>query len=283
MPPSLSIIIPSYNRPTQLGRAIASACAAAPEDAEILVIDDGSWPAFAEAPTDRRVRLIRHSQNLGAAAARNTGLGAARGEWVAFLDSDDTWPEQSFAARWAWARSRIDASPLTIFVAGFRTIDIRNGRTRVRHPISSRDPLWFAGGCWFCPGSTALFRRDPILNAIGPQDPSLRRLEDLDWFLRLALAGGGVESSPLVGAEINRAGAPALQLVAQCRKMLLRKYAASPFALPRALYRRLAAYLDIECAAAFWFGGRPAGTVAYLARSWLAAPRARLHLERFWT
>src|SRR5262249_38057281 len=74
-------------------------------------VDDGSRDATAEtvlrlARTDPRIRLIRHQSNRGAQAARNTGIRAARGEWVAFLDSDDVWLTGSLELRMAAARSR---------------------------------------------------------------------------------------------------------------------------------------------------------------------------------
>lgn len=282
MTPRLSIIIPSFNRIMETRRAIASACASAPDNAEILLVDDGSSTPFVDVSNDPRVRLLRHSENRGAAAARNTGLEAARGEWAAFLDSDDVWLEGSFATRWAEACAA-NAPSLTVFVAGFRTRDVRTGHAKERVPVSSRNLLWFASGCWFCPGSTALFRREPVLRAVGLQDTELRRLEDLDWFLRLALAGGGVEASPLVAAQVNRSPRSALGIVLRSRDTLLNKYSAPPLKLERAQFARLSAYLDIECAASARAEGRPLETCVHLARSWLSAPRMRLHLEQFWT
>lgn len=89
----LSIIIPVYNTAATLDRCVASVLADAAPDTEVLLVDDGSPDAAPQlcdrwAARDRRVRVI-HRANGGLSAARNTGLDAARGEYVMFVDSDD--------------------------------------------------------------------------------------------------------------------------------------------------------------------------------------------------
>jgi succinoglycan biosynthesis protein ExoO len=93
--PAVSVIIPTYNARAFAGRAIESAleqrC-----DLELLVIDDASQDGTAEV-IDRayrksgRLRLLRLDRNCGPARARNVGIAAARGEWIALLDADDAW------------------------------------------------------------------------------------------------------------------------------------------------------------------------------------------------
>jgi glycosyltransferase involved in cell wall biosynthesis len=95
---STSVIIPTFNRATVVGRAIRSALRQTPAPFEVIVIDDHSSDdscAVVEAmcAEDSRVRLIRLDRNRGGAAARNAGIMAARGEVLAFLDSDDEWTE----------------------------------------------------------------------------------------------------------------------------------------------------------------------------------------------
>ena len=91
--PEISVIIPSYNRAMLLGRAVASVQMQNFEDIEILIVDDGSkdnsLEVIAELQRDEpRIRLVQHPKNRGEAAARNTGLREARGDFIAFLDSD---------------------------------------------------------------------------------------------------------------------------------------------------------------------------------------------------
>ena len=90
----VSITIPTYNRAHLLGRAIQSVLDQTYQDFEIIVVDDGSTDRAEEVVKsfdDERVRYIRHEVNKGCAAARNTGIKAARCEYIAFQDSDDEW------------------------------------------------------------------------------------------------------------------------------------------------------------------------------------------------
>jgi glycosyltransferase involved in cell wall biosynthesis len=90
--PAVSIVLPTYNRADVIGQAVDSVRRQTFEDWELLVVDDGSTDGSAEllAGLDRRIEVIRQ-ENAGVYAARNTGLGRARGRWIAFLDSDDQW------------------------------------------------------------------------------------------------------------------------------------------------------------------------------------------------
>ena len=96
--PTVTVVVPTYNRAHLLGRALASVQAQTFDDWECVVVDDGSQDDPGEIVRrldDPRFRIIRHDRNRGASAARNTGIDAARGEYVGFLDSDDEWmPEK---------------------------------------------------------------------------------------------------------------------------------------------------------------------------------------------
>ena len=94
----VSIIIPTYNRARLLGRAIQSILNQTYSNFELIVVDDYSkdnTEHIVKSFRDERIRYIRHEKNKGAVAARNTGIKAARGEYIAFQDSDDEWlPEK---------------------------------------------------------------------------------------------------------------------------------------------------------------------------------------------
>ncbi|MGF1492434.1 MAG: glycosyltransferase family 2 protein [Microcoleaceae cyanobacterium] len=86
--PQLSIIIPTYNRPQLLRRAVKSALAQTIESFEVIVVDDAS-SAEIDLPEDPRLHLIRLPENRGGAVARNIGAKASQGRWISYLDDDD--------------------------------------------------------------------------------------------------------------------------------------------------------------------------------------------------
>jgi teichuronic acid biosynthesis glycosyltransferase TuaG len=92
---AVSVVMPAYNAEATLESSIRSVQAQTREDWELIVVDDGSADrtvelAQAAAAADPRIRVIRQ-RNRGVAAARNVGIDAARGRYLAFLDADDTW------------------------------------------------------------------------------------------------------------------------------------------------------------------------------------------------
>jgi len=94
--PTVSVIIPTYNRAHLIERAIQSVLNQTYQDFEIIIVDDGSTDNTEEVikefqEKDKRVRYIKHNTNKGGNTARNTGLKSIKGEYVAFLDSDDEW------------------------------------------------------------------------------------------------------------------------------------------------------------------------------------------------
>jgi glycosyltransferase involved in cell wall biosynthesis len=90
---SVSVVIPTYQRPASTRRAVDSVLAQTVSCLEVIIVEDGSATdkAFHLEHPDPRIRILRHPQNQGVASARNTGIQAARGQWIAFLDSDDLW------------------------------------------------------------------------------------------------------------------------------------------------------------------------------------------------
>lgn len=96
--PRVSVIIPSYNRAHLIGRAVQSVLNQTYKDFEIIVVDDASTDnteKVVKSFSDERIRYAWHKENRGGAAARNTGIKIAQGDYIAFLDSDDIWlPEK---------------------------------------------------------------------------------------------------------------------------------------------------------------------------------------------
>ncbi|MCG9479561.1 MAG: glycosyltransferase [Actinomycetia bacterium] len=92
--PKVSVIIPTYNRASLIPRAIESVLAQNYNGIEIIIVDDGSTDNTKEVINklkDKKIKYIQHKENMGGAAARNTGIKMAKAEYIAFLDSDDEW------------------------------------------------------------------------------------------------------------------------------------------------------------------------------------------------
>jgi glycosyltransferase involved in cell wall biosynthesis len=196
---TISVIIPLYNRREEIGRAVASALRQSHAPHEIVVVDDASRDDSAAAVAaldDRRIRLVRHERNRGAAAARNTGIAAAEGEWIALLDSDDEWESEKLTRQLAALRAAPNTPAAS--VTGYVIRDYRTGEQRAFTPRpedATLDAL-----VWGCPlgvGSTLLARR-AVFAEIGAFDPDLPRLEDWEWLLRYLPAHRlGVVPDPL--------------------------------------------------------------------------------------
>lgn len=104
----ISVIIPTVRRPLLVMRAVNSVLAQSITDLEVVVVIDGTDPETAHtlgAVADGRLRLVQNARPLGSAGARNVGIEAARGEWVAFLDDDDEWLRDKLELQLAAARA----------------------------------------------------------------------------------------------------------------------------------------------------------------------------------
>lgn len=110
--PKVSVIIPTYNRVDYLKEAIGGVLAQAFTDYEIIVIDDGSTDDTEEMvknymSTECKIRYL-HQERKGVSVARNAGIDAAGGEWVAFLDSDDIWREDKLQLQMSFVKKYND-------------------------------------------------------------------------------------------------------------------------------------------------------------------------------
>src|SRR3972149_8781618 len=92
MPPMVSVIVPTYNRPDMLGDCLDSINGQTYSNLEVLVVNDGGQEVekiISNSNKGGNVRYIRHLTNRGLAAARNSGIRAAKGKYIAYLDDDD--------------------------------------------------------------------------------------------------------------------------------------------------------------------------------------------------
>src|SRR5262245_2587386 len=190
-PPLISVIIPTYNRAALLRRAIDSVYAQEGLgqlfDVEVLVIDDGSTDATsAVAGSYAELRYIRPSANKGTSGARNVGLDAATGEYIAFLDDDDSWLPWKLRRQLQALEERNEVT----LVYGQEVK--RSDRAVWVWPDPQDSPSgWMHRSLLLsCPVNTSsvLIRRSHLERA-GRFDESVRCWEDYDMWLRLALQG----------------------------------------------------------------------------------------------
>jgi glycosyltransferase involved in cell wall biosynthesis len=208
---SVSVVIPAFNRELSIRTAVLSVVRQTMAPLEVIVVDDGSsdsTAAVVEGMGEPLVRLIQQ-ENGGISAARNTGIRAARGDWVAFQDSDDEWLVTKLERQFA-ARAADPAAPAAIYcgmvIAGaIEDADgAGQGRRRIAyHPAPSVPAI--SGNL-----VPTLLRTNPIstqtlvarretLHAAGLFDTAMKSLVDWDIAIRLARLGPiGFLDEPLV-------------------------------------------------------------------------------------
>ena len=187
--PSVSVVIPTFERRRSVIEAVRSALAQTRGDAEVIVVDDGSTDGTAGAvgAIDGRVKVVRR-QKGGPAAARNTGIRQARAPVLAFLDSDDRWQPGHLEE----VLGLLDSHPAAVLACtGGATV----GEDCLKRPpgVMHAAPAILLGALVFT--SATVVRREAI-EAVGGFDERLRVAEDSDLWCRLSLEGpfvlGGV-------------------------------------------------------------------------------------------
>jgi glycosyltransferase involved in cell wall biosynthesis len=200
--PFISVVIPTFNRARQVETALKSVLAQTYREFEVIVIDDGSADGTGKALQEiispqgnggKRVRYFFQS-NQGQSAARNRGTYEARGEWVAFLDSDDVWlPEK---LEWQVRALEQFKGKCCACITDARLVDNLGMDTTAFHEsrkryvetfgmeneavgnlVMCRDPFWV---------STLMVRTD-VVKQVGWFDLHLEYAEDHDFLFRLSL------------------------------------------------------------------------------------------------
>ncbi len=183
--PIVSVIIPCHNQGRFVGCTIDSVIAQTVQDWEAIIVDDGSTDdsaAVVSAYDDPRIRYI-YQENLGASAARNTGILASRGKYLAFLDADDEWRpeflerclqvlEKNTSVAGVYARTQYmdESGALLPVIAG-----------GPQNPEALRRSIWEGGQF---PIHSALVRRD-VVHEIGLFDEGLKTVNDWDFWIRV--------------------------------------------------------------------------------------------------
>jgi glycosyltransferase involved in cell wall biosynthesis len=182
--PTVSVVIPTWNRRKPLREAIGSVREQDWSDLEILVVDDGSTDGTADEAYGAGVRVIRQ-ENAGPSVARNRGIEEARGALVALLDSDDRWAKGKLAAQ----VPLFDDPGVVLSYAREQAEDLTGRELHIRPKrLPSGDVLRPLLRGNFVPTSTVVVRRDAVREA-GGFDAGMTHSEDWDLWLRLAARG----------------------------------------------------------------------------------------------
>jgi glycosyltransferase involved in cell wall biosynthesis len=186
--PTVSVVIPTYNRAALIGKPIRSILAQSYQDFEIIVVDDCSTDnteKVLESFNDPRIRYLRHQSNSGAAVARNTGIDSSTSPYIAFLDSDDEWLPEKLAKQLHLFQQC--SSDVGFIYTGFAAVDELNQVKRVvssSYRGSLSDRLLYNN--FIGTPSTVMVRRKYLQQVQGfdPNMPSF--IEDMDLWLRLS-------------------------------------------------------------------------------------------------
>ena len=176
----VSVIVPAYNSEQYLESTLRSIFEQDYQPLEVIVVDDGSTDSSAQiARSFKQVRYI-YQKNSGPAAARNTGINNAKGEFIAFLDSDDLWQSNKLSLQVSYLNSHPDIE--LVFV--HRRMSIEPG---VKKPAWYKEQLFAYDSPCF--GASSLLARSTIFKKVGLYNPDYRYGENAEWLTRVKEAG----------------------------------------------------------------------------------------------
>ncbi len=192
--PLFSVVIPTYNRKDEVLKAIDSVLDQTCQDFEIVVVDDGSDDGTKDALDalgDDRIRYVCHEKRSGANTARNTGIGKARGQYIAFLDSDDVFLPNKFER----LKEEIEKFPEeSVFISSHKRV--KSDRTSFFHHASKTlTPPEFKRMLHYYvidPSTSGLTIKRSVMTENKQFDTALRRIQDRELLLRLCNEHGCV-------------------------------------------------------------------------------------------
>lgn len=292
-PPEISVVIPTFDRWPLLERTLRGALEQRDVDHEVIVVDGGpsdETERGAAALGDPRARVLRPHPDRGVSWARNVGIEAARGDWIAFLDDDDLWSPDKLA------RQRQAAQPTGAgFVYGSAlVVDERLAPIGYEAAPAPEELLRRLGSHNAVPGSASMVLvRTSVVREVGGFDETLDHYADWDYWLRLAAAtelaaapgtlvayvrhGGAMSATALhtMGDELDRLEAKHRDRLAVDRHLYLRWVAGGH---RRAGQRRAAVHTYLRGAVAHRSPGdlaRAAGAALGEHAMWLGARRRK--------
>lgn len=202
--PEVTVIIPTANRWQLLSScALPSALGQRDVDHEVIVVDDGSsdeTPGRLAELGESRLRVLRHDTSLGVSRARNTGIAAARGEWIAFLDDDDLWSPYKL-------RTQIDAgvSAQAGFVYGGAIAVDERRQLLALLPLPEANVLEteLLRGAAIPSGPSNVLARTALVREVGGFDEAMSHSADWDMWIRLVRVASATSCEQVLVARVE--------------------------------------------------------------------------------
>lgn len=189
--PAISVVMPTHNTPVPwLKEAVESILNQTFGDFEFLIIDDGSTndsPSYLAAIDDPRVRVITNPENIGITKSLNVGLRAARGKYIARMDSDDISEKERFAKQYAHMETHPETVICGTWAKNFGTTEGPDTRSFTDQESYRIDTLFHNPGPMH---STVFFRREVLEKHAITYDESMPYVQDYEIFSRLCQYGG---------------------------------------------------------------------------------------------
>lgn len=200
----VSIVIPTYKNRGRLKDAVQSALGQSYDNIEVIVVDDNKPESEERAKTaslmkdftvDKRLIYILHPKNLNGATARNTGIKASKGVYIAFLDDDDTFLPEKIERQVEYLQSHPEKDAVYCYAG-------RNGKRygKSSYEGDATKEMLMLNTCMYTP--TLMFRRDSLF-AIKGFDETFRRHQDYDLMLRFFHSGYKIGCLPKILSEIG--------------------------------------------------------------------------------
>lgn len=186
----ISVIIPTYNRGNVIGNTIESVLAQTYDNIEIIIVDDASSDNTAEiiaSYDDKRIKYYKNEKNLGPAGARNVGIGYAKFEFIAFIDSDVLWNKEKL-------KKQLEIILEQKYAICYCKVKRQTANGVKTHIIPSEDEkrINLSGNIYqlllshnVVDTSTALIKKE-VLNELGGFEESIKAIEDYELFLRIS-------------------------------------------------------------------------------------------------
>lgn len=215
--PTVSVIIPTYNREKTILRAVNSIFVQTMQDFEVIIVDDASTDKTIDILnshfTDSRLKIVKNIKNLGTSGAKNVGLEHSSGKYIALLDSDDEWLPEKLEKQIQFMESNSRDFPLS-----FTSVYVHREEQQkalLRHP--RKVGTWFESlllGETFNLGSTLIATKE-CFNKVGQFSTKLDRFEDRDWTIRYFDHYSDFQFLAMPLTKIHNSGWPETETVQQ--------------------------------------------------------------------